>query len=496
MQESNFEKQAQQKMEELGINPSAGVWEKIAVAIQRKKRGRRALIWGSFVIILIVTAFISWFSNTGKETFLKTDAPAQENYTGKNNNNIKDKKNIDYKQGLSNNKKAVLKEGITTTAAIPVQSNKALHQQKTFKPNQYTKYPRIGADLTDDFHGEKNNTSKDKDSRKVKSKNIAYTNGPKTTVKITASQPAEFNDKNVIAEEDMEGEAPGNDSLLTLLIAPVEIADTTAERNNDLPVVAVDVVKSAPPDKPETKKVHRSKWEFGANFSLGMSATRNSYLGIDLFEENKAYDQLTSVGGNNGGSGSSTGYSPSAIRSRPGLMAGVFVQRAISPKMSILTGLSYKLYSTKMAVGNRIDSLGSLNSFRSYYRAGSKSNYINRFHFIAVPVSLEWSISNLQKRPIYLSAGLTLSKLINSSALQFNPSTGVYFQDNSLFNTTQVDLSIRFLFALNKRQPQSFLIGPDLSYSISRMATTALYSGRNYSYLGLHLKKSIVMSKH
>ena len=51
MQENEFEKQVQQKMDELKLHPSNAVWQKIEVQIKKEKKRRWMLIF--FPIILI-----------------------------------------------------------------------------------------------------------------------------------------------------------------------------------------------------------------------------------------------------------------------------------------------------------------------------------------------------------------------------------------------------------------------------------------------------------
>ena len=42
---NNFEKQVQQKMDELQLRPSAEVWEEVEKRIRKEKRRRRFIIW-------------------------------------------------------------------------------------------------------------------------------------------------------------------------------------------------------------------------------------------------------------------------------------------------------------------------------------------------------------------------------------------------------------------------------------------------------------------
>ena len=50
MQENEFEKQVQQKMEELQLHPSESVWQHIAAHITKKKQ--RRVVWIFFLLLL------------------------------------------------------------------------------------------------------------------------------------------------------------------------------------------------------------------------------------------------------------------------------------------------------------------------------------------------------------------------------------------------------------------------------------------------------------
>ena len=52
MPESEFEKQVQQKIEGLAFNPSAEVWQNVAVAIAKRKRTR--LVFFIFFLLLLL----------------------------------------------------------------------------------------------------------------------------------------------------------------------------------------------------------------------------------------------------------------------------------------------------------------------------------------------------------------------------------------------------------------------------------------------------------
>ena len=143
-----------------------------------------------------------------------------------------------------------------------------------------------------------------------------------------------------------------------------------------------------------------------------------------------------------------------------------------------------------MLLGNRIDSFSNVFDASFYYRAGSSFEYTNTYHFVEVPIGVLFRL-NKEKAvlPIHLYTGVSLSKLIKTTSLQFDEQSGSYFHNDNRFNNTQFDLSARLSFAIFNRGGNPLLIGPQLNYSLTKVAGTGLYQNRHYSYFGLHLQK-------
>ena len=68
MQENNFEKQVQQKTDELKLKPSDEVWQKVAVAIAKRKSDRRVFAIVFLLLLFISSAiFIIWDLESGRK---------------------------------------------------------------------------------------------------------------------------------------------------------------------------------------------------------------------------------------------------------------------------------------------------------------------------------------------------------------------------------------------------------------------------------------------
>ena len=240
----------------------------------------------------------------------------------------------------------------------------------------------------------------------------------------------------------------------------------------------------------------KNRWKLGFNFSAGGVAMQNGVLGViglGNADESKSYAAYSPVTGGSTGSATTPVAAPSTIDPGFGFVLGAFLQKNISPNMSLLFGLNYKRYSSSMMIGGRVDSsfLSNMNSGRVSYRSGSSTEYKNNFHFLELPVALQFRVTKQNKLPVYIYSGLTIAQLIGSNALQFTAQPGSYYSDNDLFNKTQVNVSAGILFSLSRRAKNPFLLGPDLNFSLSEMANSGLYKDRHYSYLGIVLQKRI-----
>jgi hypothetical protein len=236
----------------------------------------------------------------------------------------------------------------------------------------------------------------------------------------------------------------------------------------------------------KVKKV-KAKWDWGVSFSTGVSDISKSFLGSDFLgsgPEEKSY--FADAGNFNSGipqSGTDTlsnsSKKPYLIEPSLALSIGFFASKKISKSSSLTLGLNYKPFSISNKVGEKTDS-------GRYYRIqGPINRYGNNYHFIELPVSISHQIGKFKKVPFVLNAGISISSLVASNALQFNNTSGVYYNDNSLFNKTQIGFNTG-IFVSNKKN--SILVGPHIYYGTTQIANEGLYKNAHFTYLGLHSK--------
>lgn len=503
MQESNFEKQVQQKMDELTLNPSGAVWQKVADALEKRKGNRRVI-----AIVLLALLFVgsTVFFLLNQSTKTKFDASLTDKIVPQKMDDIRESSggnNISSKDvvpGISD------RTGESRSAGSAILPRNA-SVSKTTSARQI----RIPALISPESSGQLTTSENisnpaDKKVKEVvrnKSNNINYKNRQQVKMKISSTEPEELvNEVNafvdtgnaVVLEDDIK-----IDQLVTDTINKV-VTDIGKLSADTIAVIQILREEKKVGITKVTQPKQKAKWQFGLNFSAGFAATKSSYLGIiglGNTDELKAFDPAQSNTGTTGtGSGISIPYTPSEIKSGAGIIMGVFIQKGVSRKTNLQFGLNYKSYNSSMQIGNRVDSNlsygGNLfNRDNFFYRAGTKGNYKNHFHFIELPVSVRIKLGKQNKLPVYLNSGFTISQLITTNALQFDALSGSYYRDNAAFNKTQFNISAGLLLSLSGNTNNAFLIGPDLNFSLTKMANSGLYKNRHYSYIGIQLRKGI-----
>ena len=208
----------------------------------------------------------------------------------------------------------------------------------------------------------------------------------------------------------------------------------------------------------------------------------------------------------------------SAIQPDFAASVGVFIQRTLSPRLKVSVGLEYSYMSVNTTVGKAFDSsiavnIGSNNlkvvnkfyespgyidtvrgTYSSFQGQGSGKVYYSqkqryRFHYIEMPVMLNWQI-NAGKRipPIVFEGGVSVGRLFSADALHYEGVKGVYYEDNSLFNKTQFNFVTGFSVGLLQKSKHPVWIGPDLRYSLNGLVKKDVSTGQYMWSTGISFK--------
>jgi hypothetical protein len=484
MQENEFEKKLQQKLEELKVQPADEVWLKIQAEVTRKTRRRRRVLFFFLVAVLFTAGFIikettTWFNTTTPVAAVQQ----QENKTTKSPGEKRDANNTSSSSAVSDNQPTV---AITTddnhsakiTTVNADAGNTLLVSQ--IKKQQGTLSLNITAGSFESQQSDVSPATANHSYKKIKDKTNA-------SVKTTISGAA-------AGEEVIETVEP---SLASTTEMPITKETNAATVTNEPvqqgllvnKVIAIDSVKkdikTTDPQNKLTGKSNKKLWSVRLLFAAGMSATGNSYL------SNKSFAQADYTAANPGNvpSAGNLFLPPSSVKNGYGIEAGINVYRRLSAKSKIAAGLSYQLHTTGIQIGSRSDSAAALR--QNVFANGSQQSYTNYYHLISVPVQFSTQLFTIGGADVNLDLGASFSRLISTNSLQYNLGRLVYYQDNSLFNKNIIGLSAGANIHLFPKTKAGFYIGPEFYYSLTPMASAGMYEKSHYQFIGIRLQKNL-----
>lgn len=448
MQENEFEKQVQQKMDDLKLHPSDAVWQKIELQIKKEKRRRWLLI---FLPVIFMGALYGGYVLLNSNN--STTKPQQQLTNSVHEKNTTDQQTQETK---------------TTFDPIKndeqVKENKEIITQTTNTTSNSRQKVKGRLKVTTDHNTPVISANDSSDAKTT----LETTQGIAETGKINADIKNPEQEKTIINKENQSNTVITNPNEIAKHAKDDMVKDSVATKSEN--TVAKE---NAIPN--EIKKTqNKYPWNWGFSFAAGASGTANSILGELFGDGQKSMD----LAYNSPGSGTNTNPLPLPSLIKPGIafIAGVSAEKNISRKIIFTTGLNYKLFNTSNKVGS--DSA-------SYYSARNASRtYHNHYNYIELPVGLKYQMGIFKKIQLQWNTGFSISRLISSDALQFNNTTRLYYHDNSLFNQTQLGFNTGVDIELLSNQNRSFFIGPYLNYGISKIAREG-YNKHHFTFIGL-----------
>lgn len=461
MEENKFEKQVRQKMEELKLSPSDSVWEHVKARIGKKKDRRTGLLILLLLLILLVPAGY-WIYHSG--TSSNSNNPVAKNEPTEENENNHSKKD---QANSADNTEAPLNKNENAISSDSTSIDNSQNQNIVIKENTISKAKKYGGKTKGNFSVKQIAPEVSEDNDQATSE--PFTN-KKAVVEPTDTDTPDKNDVAIAQPSITEKpEAPAN--LIPDTSANHDVAKTEIKRP--------DTTASLTKPKPITTSPTR-KWQVGLFLAGGYSHVGNQLIDFGGY---RSADYLQAAPGTGNSNGGQFIYSPSKVKKGAAFIAGIFLEKNISSKTTLSFGLNYKSFSTTNTVGLKNDTTGMYQLSRAF---NDQHRYHNNFTFIELPVQLKFQLNKGKSFPIFWEAGITLSQMISSNALQFNQYSGSYYKDNSVFNKTQVGLNTGFSVAIYQGHANSILLGPYVSYAISKMADEGLYNTKHFVFFGLH----------
>lgn len=465
MEQNNFEKELQRKLNELKIDPPETVWQGVAERIRKKER-KRAIPYLFLLAGVLLLSGAYWFftrehiatePGVALHTPVTANDPAAQpapDYTkasdGKEKEEIKHHPDGQQAQVIKRKELPAGNKGSSSSAP------------RTRSPHQPVAF--AGRHRPDGV-------------AHVQANDHTFSAGK--IAMDTATDPMQYIEKKEVQADHTEDAAI---SLRDEVIKETVPAPSVAESRKDSVPFETNMTR-----KKDARKNTRPAWTTGAWLSGGIS----SFISTPSFE--KSFSDVSSAPAVGNGSGSVVTYPPSPFKSSAGFSAGIFAEKNIARRIKISAGLSYAYYSVVNDVGQRIQPGTSqyyLNDRSMYYNAynapvSQSLRYRNNFHFIELPVSVAFRLSKSDHLPVDLELGGYASKLVATNALQYMYAQSVYYRDPSFFNKMQLGLhsGVSFTLFANRKVPLRF--GPYADFTISQLAGKGLYKGQHLSYAGI-----------
>jgi hypothetical protein len=440
MEQNSFEKNIQQELDKFSIHPSGSVWLNVEKRIEKKHKDRRMI----FILFFFILFFLSggyWLFNLSKNA---TQQDPQTSSAVKKNSNLSviiknDSTLIPPAISPGVNSRSTDVDGVTAKRI------------KGSPENKFT-IPKNKNDV-----GSQKELLLDKVAFASKEKILPYenTNDERLNTVESEIENADLNNKNF-----------QNKISLDSLSNQLELEKIKAEI----------VSKNNSPAKKHSENRQKNHWVLGVILSGGKSMMVHDPLGI----QNSSSDYLQSSPNSGSGSGGNPSFAPSEMKNSFAFIGGAFIEKNISAKSKMSLGFSYKYFSSINKVGSQ-----SSTRLNQYSAANTINSYRNNFHFLELPVSVKFQLNNSKSLPLLWHAGIHIYQLISSNALQFQSSPGLYYNNNSMFNKTQLGLSTGISAVLFSKQKVPVIIGPYFYYSASRLAGKGLYKNKHFSFMGL-----------
>ena len=481
MQENEFEKKLQQKLEMLQVQPAAEVWLKVKSQVAQKKKKRRfafffllafMLCAGGLVTNMLLNKPVNDSSAgnakiAGDEMEIPADKDLNETKPAANS-----EANKDVQKATASEKKSALAAAIedATGNTIPA-NNKTIGLETNNNKNSSAVRKPIKRNTKAQFKVAAITPQVDEDETEIAQSNYEKkaSSQATTTVKTVEKEEGE------VAVADSEG------------IKEITVTDLNAEEKTKQ-----DLKKESEPEKAAVitkenkKKSNDRKWGIGFSFAAGINKVGSSSM-------SKSFSQEDYNGGVSGNPNTPTaGLNSSSVSPmQPGyaFATGIQVYRKLGNSLKLTMGLQYNYSSLLSKTGKRLDTTAAVRF--EMYQTGSSVNYTNRYHYLTIPVSLSARLFSIGNREIWMDAGASLSQLVGTNALSFNSAQERYFTGVHDLNNTVLSLSAALAINLANSNKPAFYIGPQVNYALTSMAAGGLHQGMHPLFVGIRVQKNL-----
>lgn len=506
MPENDFEKEVQQLFDGFKLKPTAEVWTKVHTRIRNDKRKRRYILW--LPLLLLMLGAGSYWMAVNKNSLLIAEPLVKnsENTTSSTEKNTKEAFEIPDDESRN--------------AGLPAQkiNNKGLSAkggENQYNSNKIIK-DGLGSDLplsAELVAGRKqlaNNNAPDLNIENASTTHpapvVAHIQKPSISFELSKN-----NDNNLIQKDGEINELLISDrttaSVHNYSISGVP-QKVVVRSGIPINVEAVKYISRLTLSSGPVVKLGKKKlWEFGIEGGVGVTKMGNGIA--ELLSLRSDVDKSmapNNMGLVNSGSNISNlagrnniyvmALAPSASSVEPGMAwhLGIFTKWHFKDRISLSTGLQYNYLSTHRQVGKIFypNSFNNQNlstpSYSACYPGDETIDYTNKYHYITMPVGLQWQLNKGNKLPVELNVGADLSWMTTTNALHYNGNTGSYFEDKGRFNKFQAGISTGLSVRLFQHNKHPLDIGPVFQYNITNLLKKGYDNNQNIIYGGINAR--------
>jgi hypothetical protein len=471
MHDPKFEKEVQQKMEALEFSPSDAVWIRLEQDLKKEKRRSLPLFWPFFLVGgMLLGAGGTWlFLNHG-------------DHSGTSRSDIS-------RSGISRSGISSIKNASKSTGPIPTPSMPNQSSQTGALPSGLA---RTRSTATEPFAA---------GSTTVSPVPVV----PESLVSSPGSSRGSLGSSPFAAIPNETIHLRSSISTRPSSIEPGFSGNVASE----FPKIGIGSRKTlirtltANPNGSSAKKARLSKtpvWEAGFTGGTGISSLTRSVVNQQTVAANPSTpnNYYSAYPFARFAAAPVTGFTPK-IQPDLSFWAGVYIQKPILKKWSLSIGLNLHYYSARVSTGQQIVS-NSPNAaatlFTSsvvvaaqtfpYYSPGDSHNFLNRYYFLELPVSLQWQFNRSRQIPLFLETGLSAARLMGANSIYYDQAQGIYRKDATPSNSFRLFASAALMAGLHWRGA-NIQLGPQFQYGLGSVLSSGDGAGQRLLYGGIKI---------
>ncbi len=481
MSANNFEQELEQRLAQLQMKPSDGVWQKLEAGLQRKKRRRAFFLFFLAALLCAGGGYGIWMQSGQPANELVhtkpaasipvSNEPATGNTIVKGNDNetvntVTDKekiKTIPAVPGVINDQVIVTTnlpqdQALTKHVKQPAQKQVPVSDGNSRSNNRNNNIPVPGntGDLTD-----AENTT-------------AFVNNDSVALpQYRLINAGEFADRMYTGLND-------TDQVTTLLPDPAKFPQRV---NTNEPVIQ------------KTKQKYPFYWGVEVLAGVSGSVEKKEPFG-------KSAAQMDAINSPNPNPNPSYYYNASSPllnntaiwesqnvhRASTSHSFGVVGYKQFTKRSAVSFGVSYQYLSTATKIGDSTTTVNTNNTMRTYYSGGEMKNYINKFHFINIPVTHHLILNRNENMPFSWDLGMSASQLLSTNALVMSSFLGgSLHEDKQAFTKTHFFIHTGLTIGLTNNKNRLWQLGPVVSYGLNKIGQEKS-DDKNFWQVGIKLR--------